>query len=124
MNCKKKKVILTSSCVISGIMYRTSPVIITKISPFRAKYIIPCIKRNTDGAKQQKSPESSSTSSPVSHTSVLLQELSVELHHLLVMVQLQQTPTEVKGQWEADLLQGLPVLALPVNQLNTQGGRR
>lgn len=54
-------------------------------------------------------------------TFVLLQQLVVELHHLLELAQLQQALAQVESYRQANLLQRLPVLAVPVHLQGWEG---
>lgn len=52
-----------------------------------------------------------------------LEQAACELHHLLVLVQLQSALTEVERERHAHLLQGLPVFTLILNPLGVRGVR-
>lgn len=51
-----------------------------------------------------------------------LQQLVVELHHSLVLTELQHALAQVEGQRKSHFLQRLGVLALPVHLASTQRG--
>lgn len=48
-------------------------------------------------------------------TFMFLQQLVVELHHSLVLLELQQALAEVQSQWKTHLLQRFQVLRLSVH---------
>ncbi|TNN72736.1 hypothetical protein EYF80_017020 [Liparis tanakae] len=52
-----------------------------------------------------------------------LHHLVVELHHLLVVFELQQTLAEVQSQRKTHFLQRVPVLARPIHLKSTKRGR-
>lgn len=52
-----------------------------------------------------------------------LEQLAVELHHLLVLSELQQALAQVESQWEAHLLQRIPVVGLLINLRSAQRGQ-
>lgn len=55
-------------------------------------------------------------------TFVRLEQLVVELHHLLKLAELQQALAQVEGHRQANLLQRLPVLAVLVHLVGGWGG--
>lgn len=51
---------------------------------------------------------------------MLLQQLVVELHHLLVLFELQHALTQIESQRKAHFLQRLPVISLLIDLPMTQ----
>lgn len=56
-------------------------------------------------------------------TFMLLQQLVVELHHFLVLLELQHALAEVESQRQTHFLQRFPVLAVLIHLLSTQRGQ-